>query len=60
MALTKKQLIDALTNLDVSDETLVVRESGIGFEDIYDVEIQNLVETKTRENMVEIPAIVLK
>ncbi|QGT54407.1 hypothetical protein b3_0163 [Synechococcus phage B3] len=60
MALTKKQLIDALTNLDVSDETLVVLENGIGFEDIYDVEIQNLVETKTMEEMVEIPAIVLK
>lgn len=58
MALTKKELIDALTQLDVPDDTLVVRQSGIGFEDIYDVVTQNLVLSRDM-NSSEIPAIVL-
>ena len=58
MGLTKKQLIDALNNLDVSDDTIVVKASGIGFEDIYDVEVQNIVSSFAKEND-EFPAIVL-
>ena len=58
MALTKKQLIDALLNLDVPDETVVVKASGIGFEDIYDVNTQNIVSSSFKDNK-EFPAIVL-
>jgi hypothetical protein len=50
MALTKKQLIDALLNLDVPDETVVVKASGIGFEDIYDVNTQNIVSSSFKDN----------
>jgi hypothetical protein len=58
MALTKKQLIDALLNLDVPDDTIVVKASGIGFEDIYDVNTQNIVSSSFKDNE-EFPAIVL-
>ena len=58
MALTKKQLIDALLNLDVPDDTVVVKASGIGFEDIYGVNTQNIVSSSFKEND-EFPAIVL-
>jgi hypothetical protein len=57
MALTKKQLIDALVNLDVPDYTIVVKASGIGFEDVYDVDIQNIVNSFKDNN--EFPAIIL-
>lgn len=58
MTLTKKQLIDALHNLDVPDDTIVVKSSGIGFEDIYDVNTQNIVSSFFKDNK-EFPAIVL-
>jgi hypothetical protein len=58
MALTKKQLIDVLNNLDVPDDTIVVKASGIGFEDIYDVDVQNIVSSFIKDNN-EFPAIVL-
>jgi hypothetical protein len=57
MSLTKKQLIDALVNLDVPDDTLVVKETGIGFEDVFDVKVQNIVSA-LKEND-EFPAIIL-
>jgi hypothetical protein len=57
MSLTKKQLIDALINLDVPDDTLVVKETGIGFEDVFDVKVQNIVSA-LKENE-EFPAIIL-
>ncbi len=57
MSLTKKQLIDALINLDVPDDTLVVKETGIGFEDVFDVRVQNIVSA-LKENE-EFPAIIL-
>ncbi len=57
MSLTKKQLIDALINLDVPDDTLVVKETGIGFEDVFDVRVQNIVSA-LKEND-EFPAIIL-
>ena len=59
MTLTKKQLIDALLNLDVPDDTIVVKASGIGFEDIYGVNTQNIVSSFSKEND-EFPAIVLE
>lgn len=58
MALTKKQLIDAILNLDVPDDTIVVKASGIGFEDIYDVNTQNIVSSSFNDNK-EFLAIVL-
>jgi hypothetical protein len=58
MTLTKKQLIDALINLDVPDDTIVVKASGIGFEDVYDVDVQNIVSSFIKDNE-EFPAIVL-
>ena len=58
MTLTKKQLIDALINLDVPDDTIVVKASGIGFEDIYDVNTQNIVSSSFKDNK-EFLAIVL-
>jgi hypothetical protein len=58
MALTKKQLIDTLLNLDVPDDTVVVKSSGIGFEDIYNVNTQNILSYSFKDNK-EIPAIVL-
>jgi ribosomal protein RSM22 (predicted rRNA methylase) len=58
MVLTKKQLIDALLNLDVPDETVVVKASGIGFENIYDVNTQNIVSSSFKDNK-EFLAIVL-
>ena len=58
MALTKKQLIDALINLDIPDDTIVVKSSGIGFEDVYDVDVQNIVSSSIKDNN-EFPAIVL-
>ena len=58
MTFTKKQLIDALINLDVPDDTIVVKASGIGFEDIYDVNTQNIVSSFKGNNK-EFPAIVL-
>ncbi len=57
MSLTKKQLIDALVNLDVPDDTIVVKETGIGFEDVFDVKVQNIVSA-LKENE-EFPAIIL-
>lgn len=41
-ALTKKTLIEKLMSLEVPDDTIVVRASGIGFEDIYDIRTQDL------------------
>jgi len=58
MTFTKKQLIDALINLDVPDDTIVVKASGIGFEDIYGVNTQNIVSSFFKDNE-EFPAIVL-
>ena len=58
MTLTKKQLIDALTNLDVPDDTIVVKASGIGFEDVYGVDVQTIVSSSIKDNE-EFPAIVL-
>lgn len=58
MTLTKKQLIDALLNLDVPDDTIVVKASGIGFEDIYDVSTQDIVGSSFKDNK-EFSAIVL-
>ena len=58
MTLTKKQLIDSLLSLDVPDDTIVVKASGIGFEDIYDVNTQNIVSSFSNDNE-EFPAIVL-
>lgn len=58
MAITKKELIDALLKLDVPDDTIVVKTSGIGFEDIYDVKTQNIVNWFNDKDK-EIPAIVL-
>jgi hypothetical protein len=58
MSLTKKQLIDALVNLDVPDDTIVVKASGIGFEDVYDVKVQNIVSSSYKDNN-EFPAIIL-
>lgn len=58
MAFTKKQLIDTLLNLDVPDDTIVVKASGIGFEDIYEVRTQNIVSSFFKDNE-EFPAIVL-
>jgi len=58
MGLTKKQLIDALTNLDVPDDTIVVKSSGIGFEDVYNVDVQNIVSSFIKDDN-EFPAIVL-
>ena len=58
MAITKKELIDALLKLDVPDDTIVVKTSGIGFEDIYDVKTQNIVNWPNDKDK-EIPAIVL-
>lgn len=58
MAITKKELIDALLKLDVPDDTIVVKTSGTGFEDIYDVETQNIV-SRFNDKDKEIPAIVL-
>lgn len=58
MTLTKKQLIDSLLSLDVPDDTIVVKASGIGFEDIYDVNTQNIVSSSFNDNE-EFPAIVL-
>ena len=43
MTLTKKQLINALYNLDIPDDTIVVKRSGIGFEDINDIDTQPIV-----------------
>jgi hypothetical protein len=57
MTLTKKQLIDALINLDVPDDTIVVRASGIGFVDVYDVEVKAIVNHFKDNN--EFPAIIL-
>lgn len=50
MTFTKKQLIDALLKLDVPDDTIVVKASGIGFEDIYDVKTQNIVSSSFKDN----------
>jgi hypothetical protein len=58
MSLTKKQLIDALLNLDVPDDTVVVKAYGIGFEDIYNVNTQNIVSSSFKDNE-EFIAIVL-
>ena len=58
MTFTKKQLIDALINLDVPDDTIVVKSSGIGFDDVYDVNTQNIVSS-FKGNIKEFPAIVL-
>jgi hypothetical protein len=58
MSITKKELIDALLKLDVPDDTIVVKTSGIGFEDIYDVGTQNIVNQFTDKDK-ELPAIVL-
>lgn len=58
MVLTKKQLIDALLNLDVPDETVVGKASSIGFEHIYDVNTQNIVSSSFKDNK-EFLAIVL-
>ena len=58
MALTKKQLIDALINLDIPDDTIVVKSSGIGFEDVYNVDVQNIVSSFIKDDN-EFPAIVL-
>ncbi len=57
MSLTKKQLIDALVNLDVPDDTLVVKETAIGFEDVFDVKVQNIVSALNEND--EFPAIIL-
>ena len=57
MTLTKKQLIDSFVNLDVPDDTIVVKASGIGFEDVYDVDVQNIVNSFKDNN--EFPAIIL-
>lgn len=58
MTFTKKQLIDALINLDVPDDTIVVKASGIGFDDVYDVNTQNIVSC-FKGNIKEFLAIVL-
>ena len=58
MTFTKKQLIDVLINLDVPDDTIVVKASGIGFDDVYDVNTQNIVSS-FKGNIKEFPAIVL-
>lgn len=58
MTITKKELIDALLKLDVPDDTIVVKTSGICFEDIYDVKTQNIVNWFNDKDK-EIPAIVL-
>jgi hypothetical protein len=58
MPITKKELIDAILKLDVPDDTIVVKSSGIGFEDIYDVRTQNIVNSFPGKDE-ELPAIVL-
>lgn len=58
MPITKKELIDDLLKLDVPDDTIVVKTSGIGFEDIYDVKTQNIVSSFVNQDE-EFPAIVL-
>jgi hypothetical protein len=58
MPITKKELIDALLKFDVPDDTIVVKTSGIGFEDINDVKTQNIVNWFNDKDK-EIPAIVL-
>ena len=58
MTLTKKQLIDSLLSLDVPDDTIVVKASGIGFEDIYNANTQNIVSSSFKDNE-EFLAIVL-
>jgi hypothetical protein len=56
--MTKKQLIDALLNLDVPDDTIVVMASGIGFEDVRGVELKDLVSSTYKKDD-EFPAIIL-
>ena len=50
MVFTKRQLIDALLSLDVPDDTIVVKESGIGFEDVHYVEVQTIVSSSFKES----------
>jgi hypothetical protein len=57
MSLTKKQLIDALVNLEVPDDTIVVKTSGIGFEDVYDIEVQDIVSSSYKDNNTELAII---
>lgn len=59
MTFNKKQLIEALLNLDVPDDTIVVKSSGIGFEDIYNVDKANIASSSIKDNE-EILAIVLE
>lgn len=59
MTFNKKQLIEALLNLDVPDDTIVVKSSGIGFEDVYNVDKTNIVSSSIKDNE-EILAIVLE
>jgi len=56
--MTKKQLIDALLNLDVPDDTIVVMASSVGFEDIRGVELKDLVSSTYKKDE-EFPAIIL-
>lgn len=59
MTYTKKQLIDELLKLDVPDDTIVVKASGIGFDDVYGVDTQTIVSSSFKDNE-EFPAIVIQ
>lgn len=59
-AITKKEFIEKLMSLEVPDDTIVVKSSGIGFEDIYDVRTQNICFSSfSEEGEGEFPAIIL-
>ena len=57
-AIAKKELIEKLMSLEVPDDTIVVKSSGIGFEDIYDIRTQDLCFSSFLKEG-EFPAIVL-
>lgn len=59
MTYTKKQLIDELLKLDIPDDTIVVKASGIGFEDVYGVDTQTIVSSFIKDNE-EFPAIIIQ
>lgn len=59
MTYTKKQLIDDLLKLDVPDDTIIVKVSGIGFDDVYGVDTQTIVSSHFKDNK-EFPAIIIQ
>lgn len=59
MTFTKRSLIEALENLDVEDDAIVVRVERIGFEDVREVRSQTIQQVFPKD-CPEVRAVVLE